>query len=144
MPLCPGSASFAYLTSRKRVIMFHHATHQCFLWARDAMCTWQGCWSLHFNTKHFVLVLITWQAKADGPNFFLLCVCDSYWQSALSSHNTPEAEESTTSNVNTASRGVLNAAYFTLTTVTMFNKLVPESPGVYTPRNERDYLSSDW
>lgn len=89
-------------------------------------------------------MLITRQAKADGPSFFLLCVCDSYWQSALSSHNMPEAEESTTSNVNISGKGALNAAYFTLTTVTMFNKLVLESPGVYTPWNERDCLSPDW
>lgn len=144
MPLCPRSASFAYLMSGKRMIMFHHATHQCFLWAHDAMCTWQGCQSLHFNTKHFVLVLITRQAKANGPCFFLLCVCDSYWQSTLSSRKTPEAEESTTSNVNTAGEGTLNVVDFTLTTVSMFNKLVPESPGVYTPWNERDCLSSAW
>lgn len=144
MPLCPKSASFAYLMSWKRAIMFHHATHRCFLWARDAMCAWQGCQSLHFNTKHFVLVLITRQAKADGPCFFLPSVGDSYWQSALSSHNTPEAEESTTSNINTAGRGASNGPDFTLTTVTMFNKLVPESPGVYTPWNERDWLSFEW
>ncbi len=71
MPSCPRSASLAYLVSRKRAIMFHHATHRCFLWACNAMCAWQGCPSLHFNTKHFVLVLITRQAKADWPCFLL-------------------------------------------------------------------------
>lgn len=125
--------------------MFHHATHRCFLWPGDVMFAWQGCQFLHFSTKHFVLGLITRQAKANEPRFFLSSVGDSYWQSTLSSHNTPEAEESTTSNINTAERGASNGAGFTLTTVTMFNKLVQDSLVVYTPWNEkRPFFLSDW
>lgn len=51
----------------EKAIMFHQATRRYFLRECSAMCAWQGCPSLHFNTKHLVLGLITRQAKADRP-----------------------------------------------------------------------------
>lgn len=139
MPLCPGSASLACLMSRKRPIMFHHATHRCFLWPCDAMCAWQGSRSLHFNTKHFVLALITRQAKADGSvssspprvTFIDNRACLAIIRPRQSIKRFQRKQTS------------FKWASFTQTTVTMFNKLVPESLGVYTPPNESGCCSSD-